>query len=439
MTLASIFPRRLSTTFSRNGWRPALFAVLLASAVLLPDSAHAQLNFKPLDRGDVKEVEQRLTVVRDGQGKEFALELGGDFALRERTERAKDLPGLDNRTQLDQDFRLQFRTWFHQDVAMNLTLQTTPNGLDDSNLRGARTEDRGTLADGKNLSLTAREAYLMWNANPNSHLFFGKQEVSLGDRRGKVYDALMPGAQFDCRLGTWCMPFGAIKIGPNSADWIYNWGLSYRAWDERQNNMRNVLEVEIFRIFYTEQNVPLGKNLGPAFFNKDCPDVGAFTCASSTQNPSQMVDSAGNAIYYDASHQNYGGLRVNWLGGNWFANVDFSSEQGERQYHRYRNPDGGIVGDVAPDAANGFSRKREIINGYATEAEAGWRWLQGRAGVRIMSASGDLADATDSYLRVLQGYHEITPGTYRGTRLYFNGSDSDVTQGAGLGHSVNNT
>src|SRR5262249_50877296 len=147
---------------------------------------------------------------------------------------------------------------------------------------------------------------------------------------------------------------------------------------------------------------------------------------------SQMTDNAGNAIYYDAAHQNYGGLRVNWLGGNWFANWDFNSEQGERRYHRYRDPDGGIVGDPAYSSGTGESRKRETINGYASELEFGWRWLQGRAGLRWLTASGDSAEPSDagqSYLRVLQGYHEITPGTYRGTRLWFNGADSDVTQG----------
>ena len=36
------------------------------------------------------------------------------------------------------------------------------------------------------------------------------------------------------------------------------------------------------------------------------------------------------------------------------------------------------------------------------------------------------------------GFYEVTPGSYRGTRLYFNGSDNSVEQGSGLGHSVNN-
>jgi hypothetical protein len=425
-------------------WRLAAAALAVLSTTWgAPRPAPAQLNFRPLERGDVREVEQRLVVVRSGEGKEFALELGGQFALQMRDERAKNLDGLDSVTRFDQDFRLTFRTWFHQDVAMHLTLQTTPAGLDDANLRAARDEERGALADGKALTLAAREAYLLWNANPNSHLIFGKQEVSLGDRRGKVYEAIMPAAQFDCRVGTWCMPFGAIKIGQNSADWIYNWALAYRAWDEQRNTLRQRLEVEVFRIFYTEQNVPLGKNLGPGRFNKDCRDpvLDGNTC---TVNASQVVDedTTAHPIYYDANGWNYGGVRVDWLGDPLFWNLDYTSGQGHRLYHRFRDPEGGIVGVPIYGTGSGSARQRESVNGYTWESEFGYRWPQGRLGLRYMTATGDdvrgEANGGD-YLRVLQGYHEITPGSYRGTRLYFNGGDSRVDLGGGLGHSVNNT
>ncbi len=409
-------------------------ALLLAGLVLLPMHAAAQLNFKPLERGDVKEVDQKLVVVRGADGKEFALELGGDFAIRSSGEKAKRLDLLDRRTQFDEDFRLKIRTWFHQDVALHLTLQTAPSGFNDSNLRQAPADNRGSLTDSKPLTLTAREAYLLFNTNPNSHLLFGKQEISLGDRRGKVYDALQPGASFDCRVGTWCMPFGAIKAGEASADWIYHWALEYRPWDGLKNNMRDTLEVEIFRIIYTESNVPLGTNLGPATFDRENPEVATRT---------QQTDFTGKPIYFDAREQNYMGLRLNWLGGPLFANLDFTSDQGKRIYHRFREPNGGpSVG--LPIYANGVGSKfqRESIAGYTYESELGFRWQQGQTGLRYMTATGDSVKPPDNgknFLRVLRGYHEITPGTYRGSRIYFNGTDSDVQDGSGLGHSVNNT
>ncbi len=423
------------------------FLALLTLAVLWPAPARAQLNFKPLDRGDVKEVEQHLVVVHGADGKEFGLELGGEFALRLRDEKATSLANLDSRTQFDEDFRLKIRTWFHQDVALHLTLQTTPSGIDDANLRGVPAENRGTLTDGRALTLTAREAYLLYNPNPNSHLIFGKHELSMGDRRGKVYDAIMPGATFDCRAGTWCMPFGAVRSGEGSADWIYHWALDYRAWDDRRQNLRDTLEVEIFRIIYTEQNVPLGKNLGPGRFNRNCADAANSTTGCKL-DPSQMTDAdptpnaARHAIYYDANQQEYFGLRANWLTGPLFVNFDYDTDQGQRRYHRYRKPDGGIEGPPTYAGGPGSKRAREAISGYTWETELGFRWQQGQTGLRYMTASGDAqrgSENGESYLRVLQGYHEITPGSYRGTRLYFNGVDSDVELGGGLGHSVNNT
>ena len=155
-----------------------------------------------------------------------------------------------------------------------------------------------------------------------------------------------------------------------------------------------------------------------------------------------MTDKDGRAIYYDANGQNYAGLRANWLYGPLFWNLDYASDQGARLYHLYREPTGGIVGSPAYADGTGSSRARKIISGYTWETELGYRWLQGRTGLRFMTASGDNAQGSEngqSYLRVLEGYHEITPGSYRGTRLYFNGGDSDVELGGGLGHSVNNT
>ena len=61
-----------------------------------------------------------------------------------------------------------------------------------------------------------------------------------------------------------------------------------------------------------------------------------------------------------------------------------------------------------------------------------------------MMAKGDeqLADSSRSgvnYQRSLDGFFEISPGTYRGTQFYFNGGSPDLNSGTGLGHSINNT
>jgi len=427
--------------------RLARAACLCAAAVLACAAgvrAQTQPNFKPLERGDVSEAEQKLLVIR-------GIEVGGDYALRVRQNKDKDLPFLDSNTTMDQDFRLRLDTVFNDDVAMKLTLQTSTTALDNSSLRTQPVDNRGREPDGQNLQLTAREVFLQYRFNPNSAIDLGKFELELGDKRGKVYHAIASGIGFDCRIGTWCMPFGATKVGPQAADWLYHWALRYRAWDEANEGMRRALEVEIFRIIYTENNVPLGLNLGPGTFNPNNPTAANRT--QLTDDPSPLTG-ATDPIYYDATAYNYFGLRVGWEASSFFSTFDFTNGQGSRAYHLFRDPSSGVTAGPSNQAgAQGPLFNDQGVQGYASEVEFGWRWApekRGRLGLRFMSASGDtsgnLVDASGKYVspnggaynRGLNGYFEITPGSYQGTRLYFNGSDAQVDLGGGLGHSVNN-
>ncbi len=439
------------------GWAAASL-IACAGLGALGGSARAQNqpNFKPLERGDFTEAEQKMIVIR-------GIEVGGDYALRLRTDKSKDMQDLDSGTTMDQDFRLRLGTVFNDDVAMKLTLQTSTTSLDSSNLRTQPVDNRGRELDGQNLTLTAREVYLQYRFNPNSALNLGKFELELGDMRGKVYRGIASGLGFDCRVGTWCMPFGATKVGPQAADWLYHWALKFRAYDEYNEGMRRAFEVAIFRMIYTENNIPLGNGLGPAFFNPANPTgntgVGTLNRTQLTDDVNNLpcpggVPICGHPIYYDATAYNYFGLRINWEATSFFSSFDFTNAQGSRSYHLYRDPTTGVIaGPTNPNGAQGALFNEQGIQGVATEVELGWRWApakRGRLGTRYMSATGDTNGSTidgngnyrspngNAYNRGLSGYYEITPGTYQGTRLYFNGADSQVDLGGGLGHSVNN-
>ena len=70
--------------------------------------------------------------------------------------------------------------------------------------------------------------------------------------------------------------------------------------------------------------------------------------------------------------------------------------------------------------------------------------LAAASGIRLryLHATGQPArdeENGQNVLRSTRGYWELTPGTYRGTRYYFNGRDGNVGDGSGLGHSINNT
>ncbi len=445
-----------------------LSAVCLGLALLMllalgPRPAQAQLNFRPVEAGDVVETEEKLTLVK-------GLEVSGAYALTLQENLDKALVGLDTGTRMDQDLRLKFNTTMNREVSVVLTVQPGTAQLGNANLRAAPPNQNGGVTDSNALALTAREAYLRYFFNPNSTINLGKFEISLGDKRGKVLDAVVPSISFNCRVGTWCMPFGALKLSAGSADWLYHWALQYRAWDDTSQPLRRALEVEIFRIIYTERNIPLAKNLGPGFYDpSNLPSsstncLTAPTAAGCRSVSKDVLDDNGSPVFYDATSQNYFGLRANWEASAFFMTLDVTSNQGNRDYHLYNDPATGFRGTLLGP----FSVVSKDISGLAWETEFGIRWLpedRGRVGLRFMTASGDptlnqvvISNGVATYtgaangatfLRGQSGYHEITPGTYRGTRLYFNGANSALNQftgqdtaaglGGGLGHSVNNT
>ena len=417
---------------------PALPALLVAWALVAlvgwPGAARAQqLNFKPLERGEFTEVEERVMVAR-------GLEVGADFALSLRSNHQQYLPPELEDTDLAHDLRLKLNTVFHRDVRLHVTLELSNQTFNDLQLHTAPADARGRLADAQPLALSLREVYLRYNFNPRSGLILGKQELSLGDRRGKVFTALVPGATFDCQAGTWCLPLGVARVGPYNSDAVTHFALQYNAWDIDEPQGRRKLAVEVFRIRYDEGNVPLGTNLGPATFDPADPDTNAGAL------PGQLLNgSAGAPVYFDAARQDYFGFRVDWQSGAWFVNFDYTGYRGERRYHEYDTFGSGPANFLDLSAEQVTTH---TVSGNAIEAEIGWRFdANGHVGLRLMNASGDeyqdyaasTQDFAQDYNRGLSGYFEIVPGSYTGTRLWFNGANTRVELGSGLGHSINNT
>ena len=399
-------------------------ATLLLGWLTAQPAAAQQLNFQPLDRGEFTEVEQRLMVAK-------SLEVGADYSMRVRTQNQDDLPAAERNTEIGQDLRLRLETIFHTDVQVHLTLELVEESFTRGSTRLAPKDRRGQTNDGFPTTLNAREAYLRYRINPRSSLLLGKQEISLGDRRGKTFHALVPAITMDCKIATWCMPFGVANLGGTNDSAVTHWALQYQAWDTQEGAFRDHLEVEVFRVHYAEADVPLGRNLGPARYNPANPDSVAGA------HPSQLLDPGGatpGPVYYDAKAMEYFGFRVNWEGGALFANMDVVGVKGERRYHLWNAHQ--------TLSAAGQAENRQSVRGSTAEAELGYRWGMGRIGLRYMTATG-LSNQPYSngqnYLRSVVGYYEIVPGSYRGTRLWFNGADGSLEDGAGLGHSVNNT
>jgi hypothetical protein len=408
----------------------AVLACASAGLMLAAATALAQTNFAPLEQGEYEEDEDRVLVIK-------GVEANLKYAFRLHDLSAGDASGDIQTTRLDQDLRLDLSTNIHRDLSVHLVLETFQEPISEGNIREQPEADRDRTADSGDLAIHAREAYLRYFFNPNSALTFGKQELAIADRKGLVYAGIAPAVHFDCTVGTWCMPFGGIKVNENTADWLYHWGLTYTAWDDRPpGELPSSLRVGLFRYYYSEQGIPLARNNGPGYFNPDDP---------TTPIEGQQTDDAGNPIYYDITDHDIFGLNVDWEGGALFGSLNFANSQGERNYHLYRADVTGLP-EMQFDTEDPVKKRQKKINGWVLHAELGYKWRPrklGLVGFRWLHATGDPDRGNRnngaSFLRGMSGYYEVTPGSYSGTRLWFNGSDASVDGGAGFGHSVNNT
>jgi len=408
-----------------------MFFVLLSAS----GSVSAQSYFVPLERGDYTEREEHLTFSP-------GVELSGDYRFRTSKIKSTTLPLSRTETNspeefsFDQDIRLRLRSTVHRIISINLELATDQEPLYQSDIRASRSS-RTAGADSQAVNIYARQSYLEFNRNPNEETKIGKQVINIGDRKGKVFAGILSGYSQRCKAGTWCYEIGGMKLSSADGDWLYYFSLDYPFWHEvdSQGEIIDSLRIEIFRIKYTEHDIPLGQNNVPAnrlaSSTLSSLESGGFTSGSSCNSSlgDYTLNSDCKPIYYNANEQEYFGLRMQWETPVWSAYADVVSNQGNRDYYRY------------DDRHNLDKRK---IAGGAAEMELSWKKPGEQFTLIGMMAKGDeqLADSSRSgvnYQRSLDGFFEISPGTYRGTQFYFNGGSPDLNSGTGLGHSINNT
>ena len=408
-----------------------MFFVLLNAS----GSASAQSYFVPLERGDYTEREEHLTFSP-------GVELSGDYRFRTSKIKSTALPVSRTETNspeeisFDQDIRLRLRSTLHRIISINLELSTDQEAIYQSDMRVSRSS-RKTAVDSQAVNIYARQSYLELNRNPNEEAKIGKQVINIGDRKGKVFAGILSGYSQRCKAGTWCYEIGGMKLSSADGDWLYYFSLDYPFWHEvnSQGEIIDSLRIEVFRIKYTEHDVPLGHNNVPAnrlaSSTLTSLESSGFTSGSSCNSSlsGYTLNSDCKPIYYNANEQEYFGLRMQWETPVWSAYADVVSNQGNRDYYRY------------DDRHNLDKRK---ISGGAAEMELSWKKPGEQFTLIGMMAKGDeqLADSSRSgvnYQRILNGFFEISPGTYRGTQFYFNGGSPELDSGTGLGHSINNT
>jgi len=395
----------------------------------------AQSNFIPLERGDHEERKEHLTFSP-------GIEISGDF--RFRSSKIHSTASMTSRSDtnspeefsFDQDIRIQFRSIVHRIISLNLEIATNQEPYYKSDIRSSRSL-RKTEDDSQEANIYARQSFLEINRNPSEETKIGKQIINIGDRKGKVFFGILSGFSQRCKAGTWCYEVGGMKLSSVDADWLYFVSLDYPFWHE-VNSLGKVVDsfrIEIFRIKYTEHDVPLGKNNVPSNRLSSSTisslETNGFRDGSNcnTNLSTYTVNSDCKPIYYNAHEQEFFGLRFQWETPVWSIYADIVSNQGNRNYFQY-------------DDRHNLSRMN--ISGKTAEIELSWKNSGEKYTLMGMIASGDeqISDSNGSgenYLRNLNGFYEISTGTYQGNLFYFNGGSPKINSGTGLGHSINNT
>jgi len=421
--------------YLRMSWfRKLSFFSLLVVFLNFQGYSFAQSNFVPLERGDHIERQEHLLF-------SAGLEFSGNYRLRSSKVRStspmvsRSDTNSPEELSFDQDLRLHFRTIVHRIISLNLEIATNQEPYFKSDIRNSNST-RVSEADSQIVNLYARQSFLEINRNPNEETKIGKHIINIGDRRGKVFSGILTGFSQRCKAGTWCYEIGGMKLSSADGDWLYFFSLDYPFWHESDSigSVIDSFRIEIFRIKYTEHDVPLGLNNVPAPRLKESSllslENDGFISGSNCNEilAKYTVNSSCKPIYYNAHEQEYFGIRMQWETRNWSFYADVISNQGNRNYFQY-------------DDRHNLDKKK--ISGGAAEFELSWKKPGEKYTLIAMMAQGDEQISDDSnsgtnYLRNLDGYYEISPGTYSGTQFYFNGGSPELNNGTGLGHTINN-
>ncbi|MBF0351051.1 MAG: hypothetical protein HQM11_08455 [SAR324 cluster bacterium] len=396
----------------------------------------AQSNFIPLERGDIEEKEDRWAFSP-------GIQLSGDYRLRANYRTGSDVPGIESRyesgeTVIDQEIRLRIRSVMHRMISINLELQAVQDPFNDSDLK---TENSHRTPQSQETDIQARQAYLEYNSNPHGILKLGKHYINIGDRRGKVFSGILSGVSQQCTAGTWCYEAGAMKTAPHPSDMLYFLSLDYPIFDDvdEAGNPLNKFNVEIYRIIYTERNIPMGGLTARAPIPAD------DEVSTPGQNDIYVRDLDNRIMYYDAFEQQFGGLRILWETSSINLSFDVNATQGLRRYHLLQDQYGLIpanLGEGSPLDERKLAK--HSFNALSSEFEFSYRLGNHKLTFLNLYARGDKEhkdpdNVGKNYLKTLYGYYEIMPGAYQGNRFYFNGSEMNLRGGTGLGHSINNT
>ncbi|NQU63370.1 MAG: hypothetical protein HQ517_03670 [SAR324 cluster bacterium] len=277
-----------------------------------------------------------------------------------------------------------------------------------------------TSDDGFNVVLD--EAFLEYNHNPNASLRMGKQYIDIGDRKGLIFEGEVTAISQDCRIGTWCYSVGGARIGEEGGDSLFWAQLDYPIyesgilipdpWGKKPTRQEKSLSVEIFRIMYGGNDIPLA-------------EYGGWTGKFSEHHDTVNGTVTGDRVYFDNDGVEYVGLNLVWNYVDFDLNLTWSNLSGDRQYFSV-NPSDNLGSSIGSHAVSGSVYLLDL--GYRITTD--WK-----STFRFFSGSGNEAnnDGEKIWESESKAYFEIKKGSFGDALIYFNGRN-----GIGDGHSVSN-
>lgn len=397
------------------------YSVLLLSALLFllisVSGVSAQQYYTLLKKGDYEEYNEKPAFIPD-------VRIKGEFNILYVADREGILRDGQGFT-VKNEFSLDFRSEVNRNISLNVKASNREYRKEDdgsSYYRNKALVDYGKEPANANQTIIAEEAFLEYNHNPSAVLRLGTQSFTVGNEWGLVYKGVQPAVTQGCTIGTWCYFIGASQLDPYDKGEL-NWGqLTYpvyengrtvsNQWGERKEE---ALSIEIFRVFYTNHDVPLAIYGGNTWERKT-EDV-------SVDN--YQLKYLGKEVYNDIAEE-YFGLNLNWLFKNTTFHFSYTQVNGSKDYHTGTADSTDDIVDLGDRSVFGsafFLR----LNHYMEEHRIGIEGLYTTGNDPLETGENPWGQGTD------EGYYEINRGTFGDARIYFSGYNH-----TGQGHSANN-
>ncbi|MFH2128913.1 MAG: alginate export family protein [bacterium] len=393
--------------------------ILFVLGFLFMQSAEllAQQNYTPLKRGDYEIVEEDTRYLPGAK-------ISGTYEAISADRRTGFLTGSAFGGRFYQDITLGFQSKINTNVSLNAKIghKSSVVSEQDRPYDTQYSSDAASNPGEDGFTLVFEEAYLEYNHNPNASLKIGKQYVNIGDRRGLIFEGEATAISQGCRIGTWCYSIGGARIGKSGSSGLIWAQLDYPVyesgvlrpdpWGKKPTRQEKSFSVELFRIMYGGNDIPLA-------------EYGGWTGEFSNNHDTSDDTATGSPVYFDNDGVEYIGFNLVWNHYDFDLNFTWSNMNGTRAYF-YASP--------SSNRGSGLGEKK--ISGNAFLLDLGYKLSSDwKSTLRVFNASGTKADRDGQKIweKDSKAYFEVQKGSFGDALIYFNGRE-----GIGDGHSVAN-